>query len=158
MAEQFTAFTTIVRGLSEDKFSEVLTASTRQARETYFSRHRVEAPKKSKQGFAKPGAKNEARAKALHAVLSQADDDEMCEEILRTWLLTKRPMLAAALDHLKIPHNDGLTESTDLDKVTELSGRALKELVAAVSQRAPKEDIAIYLKYLGCKDVDAAVG
>ena len=43
-AEDMTA---ILRGLSEEKFAEVFGASSRQARETYFHRHGIKAPKKS---------------------------------------------------------------------------------------------------------------
>ena len=57
--ENPTRYTDIVRGLSREKFVEVLGVSTRTSREAYFHRHAIKAPP-SGRGFVKPGAKNEA--------------------------------------------------------------------------------------------------
>lgn len=151
------AYTEILRSVSKEKFHEILNASARKSRETYFARHGVKAPKGT--GFQKPGAKNEARASGLHEALMSTADDELAEEILRVYLLGKREMLAAALDHLGIAHEQGLTESDDVDKFTTLKGKELKTLVGELGATAPKDDIALYLKYMGAdtKEVDKAV-
>ncbi|MEE8410743.1 MAG: hypothetical protein V3T05_14175 [Myxococcota bacterium] len=148
-------FTAVVRTLSADKFAEVLAASSRKARETYFHRHGVRAPGGGR--FSKPGAKNEARTAKLYEALQSESDDEMAEEVLRTWLLTKRVMLAAALDHLGIEHNDGLTESDDLSKFEKLSARDAKSLISKLENVAPVEDVGIYLRFMGAKNVDKAL-
>lgn len=148
-------YTAVVRTLSAGKFSEVLAASSRKARETYFHRHGVRAPTGSR--FTKPGAKNEARTAILHEVLQSEADDEMVEELLRTWLLTKRAMLVAALDHLGIEHNDGLTESDDLSKFEKLTARDAKGLISKLEDVAPVEDVGIYLRFMGTKTVDKAL-
>ena len=83
---------------------------------------------------------NEARTAALFEVLREQDDDQMAEEILRTWLLQKRPMLARALDHLGIKHDNGLTDSDDLAKFEKLSVKELKNLVKALEGVAPREE------------------
>jgi hypothetical protein len=152
------AYSAILRDLSAERFAEIFAASARKARETYFHRHRIRTPKVAGSGL-KVGRKTEARTAALHAALAAQDDDEMAEEILRTWLLGRRPLLGAALDHLGIAHEEGLTESDDVKKIAELSGAELKKLVAALRGQdvAPADDIAIYLKYLGAQEVDAAL-
>lgn len=154
----FTQFTSIVRELSREKFVELLDASPRQARETFFSRHGVRLPKMRGRRPPKPGEKRAIRAAGLFEALQQTQDDELCEELLRNWLLTKREMLAAALDHLGIEHNHGLTQSDELEKVGELSAADLAELAKAIEDVATAADIAIYLKFLGAKNVDAALG
>ena len=79
------AYTQIVREMSEAKFQEVFGVSIRKARETYLARHNIKAPKSVKKTL-RAGAKNEARVVALFAHLKTVDDDQMVEEILRTWL------------------------------------------------------------------------
>src|SRR5688572_17334729 len=112
-------FMGIVREMSQEKFLEVFGASGRKAREAYFARHDIKKPRKLS-GLPKAGAKSEARAATLHEVLAERDDEELVEELLRVWLMTKRPMLAAALDFLEIPHEEGLTESDDVKKFESL--------------------------------------
>jgi len=149
-------YTKILRTLSADKFHEVLAASPRKARETYFHRHGVKVPASAAR-MPKPGAKNEARTSALFEVLQTRDDDQLCEEILRSFLLTKRPMLARALDHLGIPHNNGLTESDDVSKFEKLSAKDVRTLVDTLAQVAPKDEAVLYLKFMGAPEVDKAL-
>jgi len=149
-------FTSIIRELTPEKFAEVFSASARQARETYFHRHGVRAPKKSSR-LPKPGEKNQARTAALYELLKDKEDDEMAEEVLRTWLLTKREMLAAALDHLGITHENGLTESEDVANFEKLGSKEVKTLVEKLSEIAPKEDVAVYLKFMGTEKVEQAL-
>lgn len=145
-------FSAIIRSVSPEKFNEILGASGRKAREVYFHRHSIKAPKTT--GFAKSGAKNEARVTALFDSLQHHEDDELAEEVLRTWLLTKRSLLGAALDHLGIPHTDGLTDSDDVQKIEKLAGGDLKALAAKLTEIAPKEDVVVYLKFMGAEKVD----
>lgn len=141
-------YSAIIRTVTPQKFTEILAASSRQAREVYFHRHHIKAPS-SGSHFAKPGAKNEIRMARLYDIIVTAGDEELSEEILRTWLLGKRPMLAAAMDHLKIPHTDGLTDSDDVSKIATLSGKALEELITALEAFAPRDEVIVYLKFMG---------
>jgi hypothetical protein len=149
-------YTKILRTLSADKFSEILAASPRKARETYFHRHGVKVPSSAAR-MPKPGAKNEARTAALFELLQSRDDEQLCEEILRSFLLTKRPMLARALDHLGIAHNNGLTESDDVSKFEKLSAKDVRTLVDTLAAVAPRDEAVLYLKFMGTPDVDKAI-
>ncbi len=151
------AYTGILRTLGAEKFAEILSASPRKARETYFHRHSVRAPQRASR-LPKPGAKNELRTQGLYEVLQSAEDDQMAEEILRSWLLTKRTMLAKALDHLGIAHKEGLTESDEVSKFEKLGVKELRALIAALDGVAPKDEVMIYLKFMGAPDVDKAAG
>ncbi len=148
-------YTVILRSLSPEKFSEVLAASPRKARETYFHRHGVRAPQSGR--VPRPGAKNEARTAELYKVLQGRDDEQLSEEILRSFLLTKRALLAKALDHLGIPHKDGLTESDDVSKFEKLSARDIKSLADELAPVAPRDEVVMYLKFMGAPDVDKAL-
>jgi hypothetical protein len=150
-------YTAIVRGLPLEKFVEVFAASARRAREAYFQRHGIRKPK-TLSGLPKAGATAEARTAALFQALQGQDDEKLVEEVLRTWLLTKRPMLAAALDHLEIPHDNGITDVDDLDRFTTLDAGELATLAARLAETAPRDEVAIYLKFMGAKNVDAAMG
>lgn len=151
-------YSALIRGLSAEKFTEILGASARQAREVYFHRHNIRKPKASSKALPKAGAKNEFRTAALFDALRQSDDDELAEEILRSYLLTKRQLLAAALDHLGIPHQDGLTDSDDVKKMEGMAGPELKKLVGKLKDVAEPADIALYLKFMGADGVDEALG
>ncbi len=148
-------YSSIVRSLSAEKFAEILSTSGRKAREVYFHRHNIRPPKTS--GIPKVGAKNEFRTNALFDALQKRDDEELAEEMLRTWLLNKRPLLSAALDHLKIEHKDGLTDSDDVNRIEKLSEAELKGLVAALKKIAPEDEVAVYLKFMGAQGVDEAL-
>lgn len=148
-------YTAILRSLSQEKFMEIVAASPRQARETYFHRHQIRAPKSSHLSL-KIGRKSQACAQALWDVLQARDDEEMSETILRAWLLRNRPMLAAALDHMGIAHVEGLTESDDIQKISQMNAAEMRKLVEAIEQAkvATGEDIALYLRYMGATGVD----
>ncbi len=150
------AYTAILRSVTGDKFAEILGASPRKAREIYFHRHGVRAPQSASR-LPKPGAKNELRTQALHKLLLQQDDEQLSEEILRVYLLNKRELLAKALDHLGIKHEGGLTESDDVSKIEKLSQKELRELAKVLEPVAPKEDVVLYLKFMGAEGVDEAL-
>lgn len=143
-------FDKIIRDLSEDDFSNIFAASSRQARETCFSRHAIKLPKKATK-FNKPGEKNKMRTSALYQILQTKNDDEMIEEILRCWLLTKRSMLIKALDYLKIEHTNGLTDSDDISKFESLSAKEITNLTEELKEVASLNEIHIYLKFMGTK-------
>lgn len=140
-------YSAIIRSLSTDKFVEILGASPRQAREIYFARHSIRAPKT--RGLPRAGAKNEARGVMLFEAINAHEDEELAEEVLRTWLLTKRPLLAAALDHLGIPHDKGLTESDDVARIEKLPPAELKALYEKLCTEAPADEVALYLRFMG---------
>ena len=150
------AYTQIVRDMSETKFQEVFAVSIRKARETYLGRHNIKVPKSVKKSL-RAGAKNEARVQALYGLLKTTDDEQMVEEILRTWLLSRRDILGAALDYLDIPHDNGLTESDDVDKLATLSVDELRALVGALAKIATQDDISIYLRFMGAQNVSEAL-
>ena len=150
------AYTQIIREMSEAKFQEVFGVSIRKARETYLARHNIKAPKSVKKSL-RAGAKNEARVVALFAHLKTVDDDQMVEEILRTWLLSRRDILGAALDYLEIPHDNGLTESDDVDKLSSLSVDELKPLVKALSETHRRTIFRFYLRFMGAENVSDAL-
>lgn len=150
------AYTEILRSLPREKFGEVLAASSRQARETYFHRHEIRVSGSARR-LPKPGAKNEIRTQQLYEVLQAREDEELCEEVLRTWLLTHRSMLTAALDHLGIAHENGLTQG-DVSKFEKLSAREARTLIDVLRGTGVSDDVIhVYLRYMGTKDVDKAL-
>ena len=149
-------YTQIIRDMSSEKFMEIFSASARKAREIYFARHAIKLPKKGPK-VRKPGAKNVMRAQALFELLQTTTDDDMSEEILRVWLLGMRPMLGKALDHLEIENDNGLTDSEDVSKIADLDKGSLKKLAAELKDIAEPEDICVYLKFMGAKNVDVVL-
>ena len=146
-------YTDVLRGVTAEKFAEIFSASSRKARETYFHRHGVRSSSKLGR-LPKPGAKTEARIAMLYDLVQSKEDDEMAQEILRTYLLARRPLLCAALDHLGIEHENGLTESEDVNKFEKLGKRDVRAIADKAEACASREDIALYLKFMGVQDVD----
>ena len=63
----------------------------------------------------------------------------------------------AALDHLDIEHFDGLTDSEDVERFEKLNLKELKELVGILKGVAPIDEVEIYLRYMGSKNVGKAL-
>lgn len=150
-------FTAIIRDLSAEKFAEVFGASSRKARETYFRRHGIKKPKSSNKRSdlvsSSTRVRNEARVMNLFEVLQKNEDDEMTEEIIRVYLLSKRELLATAMDHLEIEHESGLTESDEVDKIKEMKGKELEALCQSLLAKYPKEDVELYLRFMGSEKI-----
>ena len=107
----------LVSGLANDDFARVLGACPRRARETLFTRFGI--PKAKKTASALLPAKDPARIRKLQGAMTQIkpDDEEgqqLAEELIRVYLMTRRGLLGDALDAIGITHDDGLTDE-DLD-------------------------------------------
>ncbi len=143
-------YTTILTSLGPERFADVVGGSGRKAKETYFARHGIRVAPQVGRVKLGSGHKMQARIAALFEVLQGREDEPMSEEILRLYLLGQRPLLALALDHLGIPHEDGLTESEEVSRLATLTPIERAELVAlAVDQKvATSEDVQLYLDYM----------
>ena len=90
-------FVSMVAGMTEDTFAEVISSSPRKIRETLFARLNIKA---KKQIGLKVHGKLEERTKKLHERLKGANteqENKLCEELMRNWLFTKRPLLKLPL-------------------------------------------------------------
>jgi hypothetical protein len=118
----------IAASMSEATFAEVIKSSSRQLREILFSQMHVKYSAK------KPGlhihGKRDERIRKLHEKLKQVSGQreiDICRELVRTWLYSKRAMLKAALDFLGVPNQDGLVDA-EIDFFKELSLERVREL------------------------------
>jgi hypothetical protein len=143
-------YTTILTNIGPDRFAHVVAGSSRKAKETYFARHNIRHTPQVGKIKLGSGHKMQARVTALFDALQKTQDEPMAEEILRLYLLGKRSLLALALDHLKIPHEDGLTESDEVSRLAMLTPIERAELIAlAVHQKvADQADVELYLDYM----------
>jgi hypothetical protein len=148
-----------IAGMSESTFSEVMKASPRKVREMLFSRLGIKAKKKSV-GI-KVHEKQELRVRKLHERLKESKTDaetELCEELIRNWLFTKRPMLKSALDFLEVKNDDGLVEE-ETTFFEELEEEKVKALVAHLVDDGgySPEEIGIYLRFVNVPHLDDAL-
>jgi hypothetical protein len=75
-------------------------------------------------------------------------ENQTAEELLKTWLYAKRPMLAAALDFCGIENDDGITDQ-ELDALEKAEPEKLEQLVAHLTGSGyDVKDVAIYLAFL----------
>jgi hypothetical protein len=143
-------YTSILRGLSPERFAHILAGSGRKAKETYFARHGIRNVPTVGRVKLGAGHKTQARISALYQAVQKREDEPMGEEILRLYLLGQRPLLATALDHLGIAHEDGLTESDEVSRLATLTPIERAELIALVVDKkvATQEDAELYLTYM----------
>jgi hypothetical protein len=144
-------FVSMVAGMSEDTFAEVIAASPRKIRETLFARLNIKA---RKQIGLRVHGKLEDRTKKLHERLKSAQssqEDKLCEELMRNWLYTKRPLLKATLDHLGVKNDNGLVDE-DPVFFKEMTAAKVGELVGVLKASHAPEHIRLYLAFVGVPD------
>ena len=149
-------FIGLVNGMSDDTFSDMVTAAPRKTRETLFTRLNIKA---KKQIGLKVHGKLEERTKKLHEKLKTAGStefDKLCEELLRNWLFTQRPLLKATLDHLGVKNENGLVDE-EPTFFTEMDAEKAKALVAFLKKDFPLEHVHLYLAFMGVPDVGDVV-
>lgn len=137
----------IVKRLEPARFSEILSASPKRFREDLFRRAgvRVKTGAFSLASSSKGQLKTE---KLLDAMREGAEiGDDVLEEAIRNYLYTRRQMLADALDHFQIPHENGLTDH-DLDFIGKLPPDKVEALKKALEAKYTPEDVALYLAFM----------
>jgi hypothetical protein len=147
-------FIGLVSNMKDETFAEMVAASPRKIRETLFQRLGIKAKKSI--GL-KVHGKLEERTRKLHEKLKAANsenENRLCEELVRNWLYTKRPLLKATLDYLGIKNDNGLLEEEPLF-FQELSADKVRELVSYLrGQGFAAEHIALYLHFVKTPHVD----
>lgn len=150
-------FIDLVNKMSADTFAELVAASPRKIRETLFQRLGIKAKKTI--GL-KIHGKIEDRTKKLREKLRAADsenEDRLCEELVRNWLYTKRPLLKATLDHLGIKNDNGLVDE-EPTFFQQLTADKVRELVTDLTgQGYQAEHIAVYLHFVKTPHVDDVI-
>src|SRR5262245_2599215 len=115
----------IVRELDVSRLGELLSASPKTFREELF---RAAGVKVKTDAFSLgKGSKSQVRTERFHGALQEGLElrPEVFEELIRNYLFTKRSLLADALDHFSVPHDNGLTDA-DLDFLGELDPAKVK--------------------------------
>lgn len=144
-------FVSMVATMSEDTFAEVIASSPRKIRETLFARLNIKA---KKQIGLKLHSKLEDRTRKLHVRLKEAQtaqENTLCEELVRNWLYTKRPLLKATLDHLGVKNDNGLVDE-EPTFFKELTAEKVNDLVNVLKADYPVEHIRLYLAFVGVPD------
>jgi hypothetical protein len=143
--------------MSDHLFDEVIAASPRKVREMLFSRLGIK-PKKSFTLRAFSDRKSEQN-RLLHRALTKdatQREADVCKELIRAWLYTKRPLLKSALDFLGIPNDDGLVE-VETDFFKELKKDKAQSLVEHLYKSFPKDEVNLYLNFVEVPFMDELV-
>ena len=140
--------TTLTASMSHETFSEIMAVSPRQVREVLYSQFGIKS--KSKSLLKNLQQKKQERINKLHECLKNCKSKkevELCNELIRNWLYTKRSMLKSALDFLGVPNDNGLID-TEPTLFTELSEEKAKSLFEHLTADYPKEHVYIYLRFM----------
>ena len=143
--------------MSDETFAEVMSVSPRQVREILYSQLGVKG--KSKSLLKNLQQKKEERIAKLHEALKAATskkEADVCKELIRNWLYSKRPLLKSALDHLGVPNDNGLIES-DPVMFTELSKEQVNALYSHLCKDFKEEHVAIYLRFMETPHMESVV-
>lgn len=138
----------LISQVSDQTFSSMIASCSRKVRDTLYARLGI---KSNISGVTlQLGKKREDQVKKLHEKFKNSDsqaESEVCQEIIRNWLYTKRPMLKATLDFLKIPNQEGLVD-TELEFFKNMSESDAKAVFEHVSQQFEPEHVWIYLNFV----------
>lgn len=141
-------FNELVKNISLETFSGVITVSPRKVRESLYSHYGVKA--KSRMSLLSVKEKTDAKVKQLYTILQTANnpkEQEFLKELFRNWLFHQRPLLKSTLDFLGVKNDDGLVE-TETDFFKEMSEKKVSELVAHLKPNFQKDAILIYLNFM----------
>ena len=148
------SYVAMVTGMSAETFQDVIASSPRRIRETLFGRLGIKAKKRGL-GIQVHG-KQEERTRKLHERLKQGttkQENDLCEELVRNWLFTKRPMLKATLDHLGIENDNGLIEQ-EPTFFQELEADKVKDMWSTLTEEFPAEHVRVYLEFVKTPHLD----
>ena len=134
--------------LSDQAFADMLASSPRQVREVLFSKFHIKSD--LVKNTISPVAKRFERARLLKerlGIAKSAQENQLCQELIRNWLFTKRPMLKAAMDFLNVPNDNGLVDSEE-NIFSKLESTKLEELKNYLVQNFSEEEVNTYLNFM----------
>lgn len=144
----------LVSNMTEGTFAEVIQASPRKIRETLFNRLGIKAKKSV---TLKVHGKLEERTKKLHARLKEAStkqEADLCAELVRNWLYTKRDVLCDTLDYLEVKHDNGLIDE-EPTFFQELSKEKTEALVNHLREKGHGDEVIhTYLAFVETAHLD----
>jgi hypothetical protein len=139
-----------LKTLSPERMDALLRAAPRKVREELYRRLGIKAKSAT---FSLKSRSAEKGQRVLQCLAEGRDPgQEVLEELVRNHLYGQRALLAAALDHLGVRHNDGLTDQ-DLDFLASLEPKKVKALEAALADHDPV-DVRLYLELMHVPRVD----
>lgn len=140
--------------IREDKFIEIYFACPRKIRNTLEAKHARKARRRGRRVSLRSERNKAKAALQVREGLVKSGDSEMAEEVLKTWLYDKRPMLKEALDFFEIENEDGIT-GRDIDAFEKAPGEKIEELLDLLSNKGyDVEDIAIYMAFMQAEHFD----
>lgn len=130
-----------------DRFQQIVAASPKKFREEIFRRAGIRV--KAEAFSLKSQPKNEVRTSKLLAALKEGFDlgEGVVEELIRNYLYTRRTLLADALDHFKVPHDNGLTDA-DLDFIEKMKPEDGAALKAELAAKHDPSDVDLYFAFM----------
>jgi hypothetical protein len=143
----------LIEDLPEAFFARLLGACPRRARETLFGRFSI--PKPKKKASALLPSKDPERIRKLQRALSaldasDEDGQQVGEELIRVYLMSRRGLLNTALDAIGITHDNGLTDA-DLDIFTQMDPDDVAILQKKLATDFEPADVDLYLRFMGAE-------
>jgi predicted component of type VI protein secretion system len=104
-------FNELLKKISFETFTDIISVSPRKIRETLFAHYNVKT--KNRSIFSSIKERKEQRIRYLCEILKAVTtpkEQEFLKELLRNWLFHQRPLLKMTLDYLGIENDDGMIE------------------------------------------------
>lgn len=133
--------------IDDAKVTEIYGSCSRKIRNMLEGMYGKKA-KKGRKVSLKSLKDKDGAALAVRDGLVAAGEHQTAEELLKTWLLTRRELLKDALDYFQIPHEDGITDA-ELDVIEKAEAEALTALVNHLTEKGHAlQEVSIYLAFL----------
>lgn len=137
----------ILDRLSDEKVAEIYGLCPRRVRNMLEGKYGKGKVHSGRQVSLKFGKNRSQEALSVRSGIVAGNDTQMAEELIKTYLYTKRPMLKDTLDYLGLPNDNGITDG-ELDLLEKASPETLSALIAVLREKGHGlEDIAIYFAF-----------
>lgn len=139
-------FTAVIEALPEPVFRDMYRGISRKVRNLLEGRL---LPRRSGAGvFSLKADTPDSRIPEVKRAVVRSGKQELAEELLKAYLIERRPMLKIALDAVGVPNDDGLTDH-ELDPIRDADAATVGGIVDEIVKRFPASDAALYFAFLG---------
>ena len=137
----------LLERLSDELMAEIYALCPRRVRNMLEGKYGHGKPRNGRQVSLKFGKNRAQEALTVRAGIVAGGDTQMAEELIKTYLYGKRPLLKDTLDYLGLPNEDGLTDG-ELDVLEQATPETLRALFAVLREKGHSiEDIALYFAF-----------
>ena len=147
------SFTQIAAKLSDTMWKDVYGKSSRKVRnmlEGMFTK--TKAKKKGGMVSLKSKSRDKAHLEVRQGLIEE-ENEQLCEEVFKTWFMAHQSLLEDSLDFFGISHKNGITDE-ELTPIEEATPEKLSEYISLMQGKGHGvEALSLYLAFVQAKGI-----